>query len=134
MSTKPSKDLQRFDNPAPERDYEIVFECPEFTCLCPLTGQPDFAQIVIKYVPDQHCIETKSLKMYLWSFRDEGAFHEKVTNTICNDLVAAIGPRKLHISADFLIRGGIRTIVNVEHIKGESQDVALRDDVSTRKV
>lgn len=132
MTTKPSKELMRFDNPAPERDYEIAFECPEFTCLCPLTGQPDFAHIRIRYVPDQLCVELKSLKLYLWSFRDEGAFHEKVTNDITNDLVRAVGPRKLTVEADFLVRGGIRTIVTVTHEKGKSPDLPLREDVPAR--
>jgi 7-cyano-7-deazaguanine reductase len=132
MATKPSKDLQRFDNPAPERDYEIAFDCPEFTCLCPLTGQPDFAHIKIRYVPDRHCVETKSLKLYLWSFRDEGAFHEKVTNEICDDLVAAIGPRQITVEADFLVRGGIRTIITVTYDKERDPAVPLRDDVGER--
>jgi 7-cyano-7-deazaguanine reductase len=132
MATRPNRDLLRFDNPAPERDYEIAFDCPEFTCLCPLTGQPDFAHIQIRYVPDRFCVETKSLKLYLWSFRDEGAFHEKVTNQICNDLVAALGPRKLTIEADFLIRGGIRTVVSVTHEQGKGPDIPLREDVGER--
>lgn len=122
----------RFDNPAPERDYEIAFDCPEFTCLCPLTGQPDFAHIQIRYVPDRFCVETKSLKLYLWSFRDEGAFHEKVTNQICTDLVATLAPRKLTVEADFLVRGGIRTVVTVTHEKGTSPEIPLRDDVAAR--
>ncbi|HSW26988.1 MAG TPA: preQ(1) synthase, partial [Burkholderiaceae bacterium] len=91
--TRPSRDLQVFDNPAPQRDYLIRFDVPEFTCLCPLTGQPDFAHFTIEIVPDQLCVELKSLKMYFWSFRNEGAFHEKVTNTIVDDLVRAIRPR-----------------------------------------
>ena len=93
MPTQPSKSLETFANPAPQRDYEISFECPEFTCLCPLTGQPDFATIKIRYVPDQRCVELKSLKLYLWSYRNEGAFHEAVTNRILDDLVAAAAPR-----------------------------------------
>src|SRR3954453_10221985 len=105
MASSPSKILERFENPEPARDYEIAFDCPEFTCLCPLTGQPDFARIQIRYVPDRFCVETKSLKLYLWSFRNEGAFHEKVSNQIVDDLVAALGPRKLTLEADFLIRG-----------------------------
>ena len=132
MASEPSKDLQRFDNPSPDRDYETYFECPEFTCHCPLTGQPDFAHIYIKYVPDQYCVETKSLKMYLWSYRNEGAFHEKVTNTILEDLVAAIGPRKMTIKADFLIRGGIRTVITAKHKKGKTKDIPLREDVGVR--
>ena len=117
MSTKPSKSLETFPNPAPARDYEIEFDCPEFTCLCPLTGQPDFAHFHIRYVPDQKCIELKSLKLYLWSFRDEGAFHEAVTNRICDDIVAAIAPRSLEVKGDFFVRGGIRTVVTARHEK-----------------
>jgi 7-cyano-7-deazaguanine reductase len=113
----PSKDLQVFANPAPERDYVIRFDVPEFTCLCPLTGQPDFAHFTIEIVADRLCLETKSLKQYFWSFRSEGAFHEKVTNTIVTDLVAAIRPRFLRIHADWFVRGGIRTFVTVEHRK-----------------
>lgn len=115
MSTLPSKKLETFANPRPGRDYEIRFACPEFTCLCPLTGQPDFAAIRISYVPDSLCIELKSLKLYLWSFRDEGAFHEKVTNQIADDIIAAIRPRRLRVEGDFAIRGGIGTVVVVEH-------------------
>lgn len=132
MGSQPSKDLQRFDNPNPERDYEIYFECPEFTCLCPLTGQPDFAKIHIRYVPDAFCVELKSLKMYLWSYRDEGAFHEAVTNQILEDLCAVTGPRKMTVEADFLVRGGIRTVVTASYVKGESADIPLRDDVGQR--
>jgi len=113
--TRPSRDLRVFDNPAPERDYLIRFDVPEFTCLCPLTGQPDFAHFTIEVVPDRLCVELKSLKMYFWSFRDEGAFHEKVTNTIVDDLVRAIQPRFVRLSADWYVRGGIRTHVTAEH-------------------
>ncbi len=115
MSTQPSKLLEVFDNPRPERDYEIRMECPEFTCVCPKTGQPDFATIRIRYIPDLLCVELKSLKLYLWSYRNEGAFHEKVTNTILDDLVAATNPRKMTIEADFYVRGGIHTVVEVTH-------------------
>ena len=111
----PDKDLQRFPNPASDRDYEIYFDCPEFTCLCPLTGQPDFARIQIRYVPDRFCVELKSLKLYLWSYRDEGAFHEAVTNKICDDLVAALKPRKITVTGKFWVRGGITTNVVVTH-------------------
>jgi 7-cyano-7-deazaguanine reductase len=111
----PSRELHAFPNPAPQRDYVIRFDVPEFTCLCPLTGQPDFAHFRIEIVPGPHCVETKSLKQYFWSFRNEGAFHEKVTNTIASDLVAAIAPRFLRIHADWYVRGGIRTYVTVEH-------------------
>ena len=117
MSTKPSKELDSFPNPNPSRDYEIYFECPEFTCLCPKTGQPDFATFRIKYVPDQACVELKSLKLYLWSFRDEGHFHEAVTNRILDDLVALTDPRSMEVEGDFLVRGGIRTVVTARHSK-----------------
>ena len=113
--TVPSKDLQVFPNPEPGRDYVIRFDVPEFTCLCPLTGQPDFAHFTIEIVADRLCVETKSLKLYFWSYRNEGAFHEKVTNTIVDDLVKAIQPRFLRIHADWYVRGGIRTYVTVEH-------------------
>ncbi len=112
---KPSKTLDRFDNPKPDRDYEIQFTCPEFTCLCPKTGQPDFATLYISYVPDAYCVELKSLKLYLWSFRDEGAFHEAVTNRILDDLVSAIAPRQMEVKADFYVRGGIETTVVARH-------------------
>lgn len=117
MPTKPSKQLDTFDNPHPERDYIIEIESPEFTCLCPKTGQPDFALIRIEYIPDQKCVELKSLKLYLWSFRDEGAFHEAVTNTLLNDLVAATSPRYMRVTAYFYVRGGIYTNVKAEHRK-----------------
>ena len=117
MPSKPSADLQTFPNPNPERDYEIAFEAPEFTCLCPMTAQPDFATIRIRYVPDQKCVELKSLKLYLWSYRDEGTFHEAVTNKIANDLIAALDPRYLYVEGDFFVRGGIKTVVKVEHRK-----------------
>ena len=117
MPSKPSKNLETFKNPAPDRDYEIAFDCPEFTCLCPLTGQPDFAHFTIRYVPDQTCVELKSLKLYLWSFRDEGAFHEAVTNRVLDDLVAASQPRKMTVEADWWVRGGIATKVSVTYVK-----------------
>ncbi|MBL8305215.1 MAG: NADPH-dependent 7-cyano-7-deazaguanine reductase QueF [Rubrivivax sp.] len=113
----PSKALHVFPNPAPERDYVIRFDVPEFTCLCPLTGQPDFAHFQIEVVADKLCVETKSLKQYFWSYRNEGAFHEKVTNTIVNDLVKAIQPRFVRLHADWYVRGGIRTFVTAEHRK-----------------
>jgi 7-cyano-7-deazaguanine reductase len=117
MATRPSKELDTFPNPKPGRDYHINFDCPEFTCLCPMTGQPDFATIVIDYVPDQLCVELKSLKLYLWSYRDEGAFHEAVTNRICDDIVAAIAPRSITVTGKFWVRGGISTTVTVNHAK-----------------
>ena len=113
----PSKDLQVFANPAPQRDYVIRFDVPEFTCLCPLTGQPDFAHFSIEIIADKLCVELKSLKMYFWSFRDEGAFHEQVTNAICDDIVRAIAPRFIRIHADWYVRGGIRTFVTAEQRK-----------------
>ena len=115
MPSQPSKELQTFPNPAPARDYEIAFDCPEFTCLCPMTGQPDFAHFTIRYTPEQTCVELKSLKLYLWSFRNEGAFHEAVTNRICDDLVKALNPRRLTVEGDFFIRGGIATKVTASH-------------------
>jgi 7-cyano-7-deazaguanine reductase len=117
MPSTPSKNLETFSNPAPERDYEIAFDCPEFTCLCPLTGQPDFAHFKIRYVPDQRCIELKSLKLYLWSFRNEGAFHEAVTNRILDDIVRAIAPRSCTVIGDFFVRGGIGTVVTASFQK-----------------
>ena len=118
MTTKPSKSLETFPNPHPERDYEIAFEAPEFTCLCPMTGQPDFATIRIRYTPDQKCVELKSLKLYLWSFRDEGHFHEAVTNRILDDLVTAIAPKRMTVVGDFNVRGGIHTVVTASHPSG----------------
>jgi len=117
MPTKPSKTLEVFPNPNPNRDYEIQFECPEFTCLCPRTGQPDFATLRIRYTPDKLCVELKSLKLYLWSYRDEGAFHEKVTNQILDDLVKVTQPRVMKVEGDFFIRGGIHTTVTAIYEK-----------------
>ena len=119
MPTKSTKPLATFPNPNPERDYEISFEAPEFTCLCPMTGQPDFATIRIRYVPDEKCVELKSLKLYLWSFRDQGTFHEAVTNRIANDVISAIDPRFLEVEGDFFVRGGIKTKVKVSHTKAK---------------
>ncbi len=115
MPTQPSKSLETFPNPKPARDYTIAFDCPEFTCLCPMTGQPDFATIRIEYVPDALCVELKSLKLYLWSYRNDGAFHEAVTNAILDDIVAAIRPRSAVVTGDFMVRGGIRTVVTARH-------------------
>ncbi len=117
MSTKPSKELDTFENPNPEKDYTIEFECPEFTCVCPKTGQPDFATIYISYTADKLCVELKSLKLYLWSYRNEGAFHEAVTNKILDDLVEAIKPRYMEVCGEFLVRGGIHTTVTCEYEK-----------------
>ena len=115
MSTTPTTDLETFENPNPERDYTIHIDTPEFTCLCPLTGQPDFASIEIEYVPDRLCLELKALKLYFWSYRDQGAFHEAVTNRILDDLVAATAPRFMRIIAEFNVRGGVYTRVVAEH-------------------
>ena len=115
MSTRPSKQLETFENPQPERDYSIRIRVPEFTCLCPKTGQPDFATLHIEYVPDRLCVELKSLKLYVWSFREEGAFHEAVTNRILDDLVKAVEPRFMRLTAEFNVRGGIYTTVVAEH-------------------
>ncbi len=114
MPLTPSKDLQTFPNPSPKRDYAIDFSIPEFTCLCPMTGQPDFATFSIRIVPDELCVELKSLKQYFWSFRDEGHFHEAVTNRIADDLIALLSPRYLRIVGEFFVRGGITTTVTVE--------------------
>jgi 7-cyano-7-deazaguanine reductase len=117
MTTRPSKELELFDNPQPGRDYTIRITIPEFTCLCPKTGQPDFATLLLEYVPDVKCVELKSLKLYMWSFRDEGAFHEAVTNSILQDLVDACAPRFMRLTAEFYTRGGIDTTVVAEHRK-----------------
>jgi len=115
MPSQPTKELETFDNPTPERDYTIRIDVPEFTCLCPKTGQPDFATLKIEYVPERLCVELKSLKLYVWSFREEGAFHEAVTNRILDDLVRATQPRFMRLTADFNVRGGIYTSVVAEH-------------------
>ncbi|WJW76528.1 preQ(1) synthase [Thiohalobacter sp. IOR34] len=115
MSTQPSKTLETFENPRPERDYSIRIRIPEFTCLCPKTGQPDFATLHVDYVPNRLCVELKSLKLYIWSYRDEGAFHEAVTNQILSDLVTACAPRFMRVTAEFNVRGGIYTTVVAEH-------------------
>lgn len=117
MASQPTKQLETFPNPRPGRPYEIAFDAPEFTCICPLTGQPDFAHIKIRYVPDQRCVELKSLKLYLWSYRNEGAFHEAVTNQILDDLVEAMDPLSCEVEGDFFVRGGIRTVVTARHEK-----------------
>jgi 7-cyano-7-deazaguanine reductase len=115
VPSAPSRDLETFANPHPARRYEIRFDCPEFTCVCPRTGQPDFATIRIRYVPARLCVELKSLKLYLWSFRNEGAFHEDVTCRILDDLVRALEPRELTVEGDFMVRGGIHTVVVARH-------------------
>ena len=115
MPPQPSTDLETFANPHPGRDYTVRIRIPEFTCLCPKTGQPDFATLQLEYVPDRRCVELKALKLYIWSFRDEGAFHEAVTNRILDDLCAACQPRFMRITAEFNVRGGIYTAVVAEH-------------------
>ena len=115
MATRPAKTVDTFPNPNPGRDYEIRIESPEFTCVCPLTGQPDFATIRLEYVPDALCLELKSLKLYYWSYRDEGAFHEAVTNRILDDLVAACRPRRMTVTGEWNVRGGLKTTVRVQY-------------------
>ena len=124
MPSRPSKRLQTFPNPAPRRDYRIHMEIPEFTCLCPMTGQPDFAVLTLEYIPDRLCVELKSLKLYVWSFRNEGGFHEALTNRILDDLVAATKPRYMKLTGKFNVRGGIYTSVVVEHRKKGWKDRA----------
>ena len=115
MPSQPEKTLETFVNPNPDRDYHIHMEIPEFTCLCPKTGQPDFATLYLDYIPDRNCVELKSLKLYIWSFRNEGAFHEAVANRILEDLAKATAPRFMRLTAKFYVRGGIFTNVVVEH-------------------
>ncbi len=119
MATEPKKELKTFQNPHPDVNYEILHHCLEFTSLCPLTGQPDFGEFTIKYIPDLKCIELKSLKLYLWSFRNEKGFYEDLTNKIAKDLIEVLDPRSLEIVARFNIRGGIQTVITVKHFKGE---------------
>jgi 7-cyano-7-deazaguanine reductase len=118
MPSAPSKKLERVPNAHPDRDYEVDHVVPEFTCVCPITGQPDFATIRIRYVPDQWLVELKSLKLYMWAYRDEGAFHEDVTNRILEDLVDTIAPRRLEVVGDWNVRGGIKTVVTVRYERG----------------
>lgn len=115
MSTQPSKTLETFDNPHPERDYVVRIETSEFTCVCPITGQPDFATVRIEYVPDRRCVELKSLKLFFWAFREEGHFHEDVINRILDALVQALAPRRMTITGIFNVRGGLQTTVTVSH-------------------
>jgi 7-cyano-7-deazaguanine reductase len=115
MTTQPTKTLETFPNPAVDRDFHIHMQIPEFTCLCPKTGQPDFATLLLDYIPDVTCVELKSLKLYIWSYRNEGAFHEAVTNRILDDLVAATTPRFMRLTAKFFVRGGIFTNVVAEY-------------------
>ena len=116
-TVQPTKELETFENPNTKRDLHIHMQIPEFTCLCPKTGQPDFATLYLDYIPDERCVELKSLKLYIWSFRSEGCFHEAVTNQILNDLVKATEPRFMRLTAKFFVRGGIFTNVTVEHKK-----------------
>jgi len=109
--------IETFPNPNPERDFQIESACPEFTNVCPMTGQPDFATITVTYVPDELCMELKSLKLYLWSYRDKGAYHERVTNQIASDIIKALDPRRLTVTGSFNVRGGISTVVTVTHAK-----------------
>ena len=125
MTTSPSKQLETFPNPASARDYTIRIRVPEFTCLCPKTGQPDFAELTLEYVPEALCVELKSLKLYVWSYRAEGAFHEAVTNRILADLVDTIAPRFMRLTADFNVRGGIYTTVVAEHRAADWQPPVL---------
>lgn len=137
MPSQPSKALETFPNPAPERDYQIHIEIPEFTCLCPKTGQPDFATLILDYIPDERCVELKSLKLYIWSFRNEGHYHEAVTNRILGDLAGALAPRFMRLTARFYVRGGIFTTVVAEHRKPgwqpaprvELQDFPLQSNI-----
>lgn len=127
MATQPDKALDTFPNPSPSRDYHIHMEIPEFTCLCPKTGQPDFATLILDYIADRQCVELKSLKLYIWSFRNEGHFHEDVANRILDDLVAATQPRFMRLTAKFFVRGGIFTNVIAEHRKAGWQPQLLVD-------
>ena len=115
MPSEPSPNLVAVPNPRPGRDYEVRCSTPEFTCVCPMTGQPDFATVTITYVPGESIVELKSLKLYLWNYRQEGAFHEDVTNRILDDLVAAVAPRRMTVRTEWLVRGGIRTTVEASH-------------------
>ncbi len=117
MPIQPTKKLETFPNPTPVRDYHIHMEIPEFTCLCPKTGQPDFAILILDYIPDKRCIELKSLKLYIWSYRNENTFHEAVTNRILDDMVAAVNPKYMRLTAKFYVRGGIFTDIVTEHRK-----------------
>jgi len=125
MTTKPSADLATFENPKPGRDFTIRIDIPEFTCLCPMTGQPDFAKLIIEYVPAKLCVELKSLKLYMWTFRERGAFHEAVTNEILDHIAAAISPNFMRLRAEFNVRGGIYTTVIAEHRNSQWQPPVL---------
>lgn len=131
MSTQPTKDLEVVPNPRPGRDYEINIDCPEFTCVCPRTGQPDFATITIHYTPNETIVELKSLKLYLWTYRDRGIFHEAVANEILDDLVAALDPKWMRITADFNVRGGISMQVAAEYPLGTCGSGLTTDDIDS---
>lgn len=133
MPTTPSRALATFPNPQPGRDYVIRHECPEYTAVCPVTGQPDFGTIVIHYVPDRLCVELKSLKLYLWSFRDEGHYFEQATNRILDDLVAALAPRRMTVIGCFRVRGGIATTVVARHEAGARRRRAPRARRAARR-
>ena len=132
MPSTPSKTLDTFDNPKRERDYLVSVRIPEFTCLCPMTGQPDFAEMTLEYVPDARCVELKSLKLYLWSFREKGAFHEAVTNEILDTLRALLAPRFMRVRLVFAVRGGIHTTVLAEHREPDWQPAPALEPPATR--
>ncbi len=126
MGDKHSDILETFENQYPDREYEIDISCPEFTCVCPKTGQPDFATINLKYVPDKLCMELKSLKLYMFSFRDEGEFHEHVTNKILDDIVEACSPIRAEVAGDFNVRGGIKTVVRANYFRDEKSKAGFK--------
>ena len=132
MPSAPSKDLQRVPNPHADREYDVDHVVPEFTCVCPMTGQPDFATIRIRYVPGRWLVELKSLKLYMWAYRNEGAFHEDVTNRILADLVALLAPRRMEVVGDWNVRGGIKTVVTARYEASPSQPSADRGRSTTR--
>ena len=117
MPHRRNKGIETFQNPKPDRDYVIHMKIPEFTCLCPMTGQPDFATLTLDYIADRKCVELKSLKLYIWSYRDKGAFHEAVANQILDDIVAALSPRYAQLKAQFNVRGGIFTTIQTQYRK-----------------
>ena len=125
MTTVPKANIETFPNPKPERDYTIRIELPEFTCLCPLTGQPDFAHVLLEYVPAENCVELKALKLYIWSYRDQGAFHEAITNQILDDIVAACAPRFARITAKFNVRGGTYPTITADFVAPGWQSTPL---------
>ena len=133
MPSRPSRRIRTFANPSPRRDYRICMEIPEFTCLCPMTGQPDFAVLSLEYVPDRLCVELKSLKLYIWSYRDEGAFHEDVTNRILADLVRLLAPRRMEVVGDWNVRGGIKTVVTARYEGSTGRARSSRAAASSRR-